>query len=56
MTIYKRARERADYKGSPHDLLEKLSAIRLSTFIESPPQNITRDQEVPQIQGLKIGP
>lgn len=38
MMIYKRARERADFKGSPHDLLEKLSAIRLSTFIESPPQ------------------
>ena len=38
MMIYKRARERADFKGSPHNLLEKLSAIRLSTFIESPPQ------------------
>jgi len=38
MVIYKRARETTNFKGSPHGLLEKLSAIRLSTFIESPPQ------------------
>jgi len=38
MVAYKRAREKAGLKGSPHSLLEKLSAIRLATFIESPPQ------------------
>jgi transposase len=36
MMAYKRAREKAGFKGSPHTLLEKLSAIRLATFIESP--------------------
>ena len=34
---YKRARE-AGFQGSPHTLLEKLSAIRLATFVESPPK------------------
>lgn len=38
MVAYKRAREKADFKGSTHSLLEKLSAIRLATFIESPPK------------------
>lgn len=38
MVAYKRAKEKAGFKGSPHSLLEKLSAIRLATFIESPPQ------------------
>ncbi|MBT9148443.1 MAG: hypothetical protein DDT32_02217 [Syntrophomonadaceae bacterium] len=38
MVAYKRAREKLEFKGSPHTLLEKLSAIRLATFIESPPQ------------------
>ena len=37
MIAYKRARE-ASFQGSPHTLLEKLSAIRLATFIESPPE------------------
>jgi transposase len=36
MVAYKRARERVGFTGSPHTLLEKLSAIRLATFIESP--------------------
>lgn len=36
MVIYKRAREKAHFKGSPHGLFEKLSAIRLATFIERP--------------------
>jgi transposase len=36
MVAYKRAREKAEFQGSPHTLLEKLSAIRLGTFIESP--------------------
>jgi len=36
MVVYKRARERAGFRESPHTLLEKLSAIRLATFIESP--------------------
>lgn len=35
---YKRAKEKARFKGSVHSLLEKLSAIRLATYIESPPQ------------------
>lgn len=36
MIAHKRAREMAGFTGSPHTLLEKLSAIRLATFIESP--------------------
>lgn len=36
MVAYKKAREVAGFKGSIHNLLEKLSAIRLATFIESP--------------------
>jgi transposase len=38
MVAYKRAREQAGFAGSPHTLLEKLSAIRLATLIESPAQ------------------
>ena len=38
MIAYKRAREKGEFKGSPHTLLEKLSTIRLATFIESPTQ------------------
>jgi len=38
MVTYKRAKEKARFKGSPHTLLEKLSAIRLATFLESPQQ------------------
>ena len=38
MVAYRRAKENADFKGTPHNLIEKLSAIRLATFIESPPQ------------------
>lgn len=37
MIAYNRAREDG-FQGSPHTLLEKLSAIRLATFIESPPE------------------
>lgn len=36
MIAYKRAKERTGFAGSPHTLLEKLSSIRLATFIESP--------------------
>ena len=36
MIAYKRAKDKAGFKGSPHTLLEKLSAIRLASFIESP--------------------
>ena len=36
MIACKRAREKVGYRGSAHNLLEKLSAIRLATFIESP--------------------
>jgi transposase len=38
MVSYKQAKEKANFRGSPHSLFEKLSAIRLATFIESPPQ------------------
>ena len=38
MVLYKRAKERSDFKGSPHTLFEKLSAIRLVTFVETPSQ------------------
>lgn len=38
MVAYKRAKEKAKFKGSPHTLLENLSAIRLATYIESPPR------------------
>jgi transposase len=36
MILYKRVAEKTDFTASPHNLLERLSAIRLSTFIESP--------------------
>jgi hypothetical protein len=36
MLAYKRARERADFNGTLHMLLEKLNAIRLATFLEAP--------------------
>ncbi len=36
MIAYKRAKEKVGFKGSTHTLLEKLSDIRLATFIESP--------------------
>ncbi|MBW1787069.1 MAG: IS1634 family transposase [Deltaproteobacteria bacterium] len=36
MVIYKQARENAAFTGTPHNLFEKLSNIRLATFIESP--------------------
>lgn len=38
MVADKKAREKVKFAGSPHTLLEKLSAIRLATFIESPPE------------------
>lgn len=36
MIAYKIAKERADFKGCPNTLIEKLSSIRLATFIEAP--------------------
>jgi len=36
MVTFKQARERANFSGCPHTLLEKLSEIRLATLIESP--------------------
>jgi hypothetical protein len=36
MVLYKRAKEGAHFKGSPHRLLEMLSAARLGTFVETP--------------------
>lgn len=36
MVAYKRAKEKCAFTGSPHSLLEKLSAVRLATFVESP--------------------
>jgi len=38
MVASKRAREKVGFTGTPDVLLEKLSAIRLATFIESPLQ------------------
>ena len=38
MVTFKHARERANFSGSPHTLLEKLSEIRLATLIDSPNQ------------------
>jgi len=38
MVANKRARGKAGFTGTPEALLEKLSAIRLTTFIESPLQ------------------
>ena len=38
MVASKRAREKAGFTGTPDALLEKLSAVRLATFIESPLQ------------------
>ena len=36
MVAYKRAKEKIGFAGSPHSLLEKLSGVRLATFVESP--------------------
>lgn len=36
MVAYKKAKEQCGFIGSPHSLLEKLSAVRLATFIENP--------------------
>lgn len=36
MVTCKRAREKAGFTGTPHRLIERLSAIRLATFVESP--------------------
>jgi transposase len=36
MVAYKKAKEQCGFNGSPHSLLEKLSAVRLATFIENP--------------------
>ena len=38
MVLYKRAREKSGFTGCPHTLFEKLSAIRLATFVEAPSQ------------------
>jgi transposase len=38
MVLYKRAKERSGFTGSPHTLFEKLSTIRLATFVEAPSQ------------------
>lgn len=38
MVVYKRAKEKGRFRGSPHSLMEKLMDIRLATFIESPPE------------------
>ncbi|OGF58667.1 MAG: hypothetical protein A2Y62_03955 [Candidatus Fischerbacteria bacterium RBG_13_37_8] len=35
---YKRAKERALFKGSLHNLLDKLSSVRLSACIKAPQQ------------------
>jgi transposase len=36
MVAFKRAKGKIGFTGSPHSLLEKLSAVRLATFVESP--------------------
>lgn len=38
VVIHKRIREATGFNGTPNELLEKLSKIRLATFIENPPQ------------------
>ena len=38
MVLYKRAKEKSSFTGCPHTLFEKLSTIRLATFVETPPQ------------------
>jgi transposase len=38
MVSYKRAKERSGFTGCPHTLFEKLSTIRLATFVETPSQ------------------
>ncbi|MFQ5825439.1 MAG: IS1634 family transposase [bacterium] len=38
MVAYKKAKEKAKFKGCPNTLIEKLSSIRLATFIEAPPK------------------
>lgn len=38
MVLYKRAKERTGFEGSPHSLFQKLSTVRLATFVETPSQ------------------
>jgi len=38
MVLYKRAKEKSGFAGCPHTLFEKLSTIRLATFVETPSQ------------------
>lgn len=38
MIAYKKAKENANFHGCPNTLMEKLSSIRLATFIEAPPK------------------
>jgi len=38
MVLYKRAKEKSGFRGCPHTLFEKLSTIRLATFVETPSQ------------------
>jgi len=38
MVLYKRAKEKSGFTGCPHTLFEKLSTIRLATFVETPLQ------------------
>lgn len=38
MVLYKRAKERSGFEGSPHSLFQKLSTVRLATFVETPSQ------------------
>jgi transposase len=38
MVLYKRAKEKGGFTGCPHTLFEKLSTIRLATFVETPSQ------------------
>jgi transposase len=38
MVLYKRAKEKSGFTGCPHTLFEKLSTIRLATFVETPSQ------------------
>jgi len=38
MVLYKRAREKSGFTGCPYTLFEKLSTVRLATFVETPSQ------------------
>jgi len=43
MLAYRKAKENANFKGSPHRLIEELSAIRLAILLKAPRKKLKDD-------------